>query len=195
MHGQSVWQKGAPGLAIGVLLIGLLAAEGAAGSSAPPSGAEPSTAGCERSPYQSMREPHPGGADLFLSAAENPELPGVEVSVAYESGSATSTTWVSMRQADGARTLQVELVIDFGEMLNRHPVPADLRGEDETRWRSMLEHVAFSQICDAPDPSLRRLLHPQAPLEWIPGRPEMPDSYALWVEDDGSWPRARRSRS
>jgi hypothetical protein len=116
-----------------------------------------------------------------VPADRNPLLPGVEVEVLTSSGSSSATTFVTLREP-GGRSVEAAFGTSFEQILTRHPVPEELQGTANAAWRRAVEEAAFGTICSQPDPSLAHLLSPDQRLRWLPGLPEMPQSYALYVE-------------
>ena len=138
---------------------------------------------CHASAFAEFEETSEGDETRrVVPADENPLLPGVEVEVVTSSGSSLSSTLVTLREPAKGRTVEASFETSFEQMVSEHPVPEELRGAAGEGWRRLVEEAAFETICDKPEPSLARLLSADERLRWLPGAPEMPQNYALYVE-------------
>lgn len=70
-------------------------------------------------------------------------------------------------------------------MLDVTPVPEALRALPQAERLAIAARL-HGRACASPDPSLRRLLEPDAPLVWLTGPVAPPEVYALEVERDGA---------
>lgn len=160
---------------LGLALVGALWARSASQTKAEP-------LRCHASAFAGFEETSEGGeSHRAVPADRNPLLPGVEVEVKTSSGSSSGSTYVILREP-GGRRVEATFETSFERIVIRHPVPEALRGKANEARRRVVEEAAFDTICTQPDPSLARLLSPDERLRWLPGVPEMPQSYALFVE-------------
>ena len=102
---------------------------------------------------------------LTVPASDNPLQAGVEIDVTTNAGSASSSTFVQLREPRTERSVEATFGIAFDRMMSRHPVPQGLKGAENATWRRMVEDAAFERICSQVDPSLERLLRPGS-LHW-----------------------------
>lgn len=137
---------------------------------------------CSPSPYAAIERISEGGETRWsVSAEQNVDAKGVEISVSSSSGSALASTTVTLSDPVSNRSVEATFEVPFDRMLSRHGLPDTLTGEANDTWRRMMEHSAFDSVCSGPDPSLQRLLNPDGALRWWRGTPRMPDSYAMFV--------------
>lgn len=90
-------------------------------------------------------------------------------------GGASSTTVLTRTGHEHT----VEMELSFYDMVQHIPVPIELLEPQHESLRHAMEDALFERTCDAPEASLRRLLSPDAPLEWVKGRPGVPDYYTV----------------
>ncbi len=136
---------------------------------------------CHTSSFAGFEPSSAGGeTHRLVPADQNPLLPGVEVEVTTSSGSSSSSTAVTLREP-GGRSFEAAFGTSFEQIVTRHPVPEELQGAANAGRRQVVEEAAFRTLCTHPDPSLARLLTPDERLRWLPGAPEMPENYSLYV--------------
>ena len=98
------------------------------------------------------------------------------------SGSSLSSILVTLREPGKGRSVEVAFDTSFEQMVSEHAVPVELQGAANQGWRRLVEEATFETICDKAEPSLARLLSSDERLRRLPGVPEMPQNYALYVE-------------
>lgn len=92
-------------------------------------------------------------------------------------GSAQETRTVTVELTRDHSTIEVSTSNSFATMVGREAVPARLVGLHDAR--RAVELALFDRVCDAPDPSLARVL--AATPAWSPGRPTLVDNYTVLV--------------
>lgn len=96
----------------------------------------------------------------------------------WGSGAGSFTVTLELTNKD-VPSFDIEGEYSFARMVDETPVPIELL---ETRFddlRAAIEDVAFSRVCDSPDPSFERLRDPSGPLDWHDGKPVAPQMYTV----------------
>jgi hypothetical protein len=103
------------------------------------------------------------------------------------SGSQMAGTSWSLTLSQSGQRISGVADVAFGWMLNGAEVPPPLLEPGNERIRAAVEHRLFSQVCDAPDPSLAWLLESLSgsrALRWHAGLvPKRPTTHTLLVRD------------
>jgi hypothetical protein len=187
MKSWAVIAAGASGLAALVLWWALHGADDRQFTAADASPVQAALPVCRASPYAAIERTSEGDETLWqVSGEQNVDARGVEISVRSSSGSAISSTAITLFDPRSKRRLEAGFEVRFDQMVTRHPLPEGVSDARDDAWRRMLEHSAFERVCSAPDPSLQRLLDQGAALHWWSGTPRMPDNYAVFVAASGS---------
>ena len=97
-------------------------------------------------------------------------------------GGVSSTQGVLTRSTSGVAT-EISRYVSFSSMVNIHVVPSALTGADQVAARRFVEDGLFGRICDAPDPSLLRLLDIDNTLVWHEGKPMLPGRYTIYFPE------------
>ncbi|MEO8704811.1 MAG: hypothetical protein ABI867_32465, partial [Kofleriaceae bacterium] len=134
---------------------------------------------CVESPY-TWQHVEPGldalDASLDLDGDNRPDrLVG---SASWGSAEETRTVFVELTR--DRSTVEASTTGSFADMVTRQPVPARLVNLPEVR--RAVELALFDRVCDAPDPSLARVL--AGTPAWSPGRPTIVANYTVRVADE-----------
>jgi hypothetical protein len=84
----------------------------------------------------------------------------------------------------GGERFEVEYDYDLARLRVTTRIPSALLDPSRRRARELIEDALFGTMCPAPDPSLERLEHPDAPLQWIAGPPRLPGTYTVRAGDE-----------
>ena len=98
-------------------------------------------------------------------------------------GSGFSTTEASLFLSASEDVINITTTTAFGTMINFHNTPPDLTNQEMRPVRNFVEDVLFPNMRDEADPSLNVLLNKQANSTWQKSPIELPDTYALFIED------------
>jgi hypothetical protein len=95
-------------------------------------------------------------------------------------GSDEETRTVTVELTRDRSTVEASTTSSFADMITRQAVPARL--VQLPGVRRAVELALFDRVCDAPDPSLARVL--TGSPAWLPGRPALVDNYTVRVGDE-----------